>query len=132
MLELYHNTMSSCAQKVRVGLAEKGLKWKSHHLNLRAGDQQNPAYLELNPKGVVPTLIHGDLVIRESNVILEYLDDAFPDPPLRPSDAFGRRRCGCGINASRRVIMTLPRRRSAWGSPSGTSISPRAKARASS
>ena len=90
MLELYHNTMSSCAQKVRVGLAEKGLKWKSHHLNLRAGDQQNPAYLELNPKGVVPTLIHGDLVIRESNVILEYLDDAFPDPPLRPSDAFGR------------------------------------------
>ena len=82
MLELYHNTMSSCAQKVRVALAEKGLEWKSHHLNLRIGDQQNPEYLELNPKGVFPTLIHGDLVIRESNVILEYLDDAFPDPPL--------------------------------------------------
>lgn len=90
MLELYHNSMSSCAQKVRVTLAEKGLGWKSHHLNLRTGDQQKPKYLELNPKGVVPTLIHGDLVIRESNVILEYLDDAFPDPPLRPTDAFGK------------------------------------------
>jgi glutathione S-transferase len=90
MLELYHNTMSSCAQKVRVALAEKGLEWESRHLNLRTGDQQTPAYLKLNPKGVVPTLIDSDLVIRESNVILEYLDDAFPDPPLRPSDAFGR------------------------------------------
>ena len=76
MLELYHNTMSSCAQKVRVGLAEKGLAWKSHHLDLRVGDQQQPDYLKLNPKGVVPTLIDGDLVIPESNVILEYLDDA--------------------------------------------------------
>lgn len=90
MLELYHNTMSSCAQKVRVALAEKGLEWKSHHLDLRAGDQQQPEYLKLNPKGVVPTLIDGELVIRESNVILEYLDDAFPKPPLRPSDPFGK------------------------------------------
>ncbi len=90
MLELYHNTMSSCAQKVRVALAEKELPWKSHHLNLRAGDQQKPEYLKLNPKGVVPTLIDGELVICESNVILEYLDDAFPDPPLRPSDPFSR------------------------------------------
>lgn len=90
MLELYHNTMSSCAQKVRVALAEKGLEWKSHHLNLRAGEQQEPAYLKLNPKGVVPTLIDGDLVICESNVILEYLDDAYPDPPLRPVDHFGK------------------------------------------
>ena len=90
MLELYHNTMSSCAQKVRVALAEKGLDWKSHHLNLRAGDQQRPEYLKLNPKGVVPTLIDGNLVIRESNVILEYLDDAYPNPPLLPSDPFGR------------------------------------------
>ena len=86
MLELYHNTMSSCAQKIRVALAEKGLEWKSHHLNLRIGDQQKPEYLELNPKGVVPTLIHGDLVIRESNVILEYLDDALRKITDLPAD----------------------------------------------
>lgn len=89
-LELYHNTMSSCAQKVRVALAEKGLQWKSHHLDLRAGDQQQPAYLKLNPKGVVPTLVDDGRVIRESNVILEYLDDAWPDPKLRPADPYGR------------------------------------------
>ena len=40
MLELYHNTMSSCAQNVRVGLAKKGLAWERHHLDWRAGDQQ--------------------------------------------------------------------------------------------
>jgi len=90
MLELYHNTMSSCAQKVRVCLAEKGLEWKSHHLNLRKGDQQRPEYLKLNPKGVVPTLVDRGNVIRESNVILEYLEEAFPSPPLLPVDPYER------------------------------------------
>lgn len=86
MLELYHNDMSSCAQKVRITLAEKGLVWTGHHLDLRAGDQQKPDYLRLNPKGVVPTLVDGGKVVRESTVIMEYLDDRYPEPPLRPAD----------------------------------------------
>ena len=90
MLELYHNAMSSCAQKVRLALAEKGLDWKGHHLDLRAGETRTPQYLRLNPRGVVPTLVHDGRVVRESNVILEYLDDVFPDPPLRPRDAWAR------------------------------------------
>jgi glutathione S-transferase len=90
MLELYHNDTSTCAQKVRVTLAEKGLEWKSHHLDLRRGDQQKPEYLKLNPRGVVPTLIDRGRAIRESNVIMEYLDDEFPQVPLRPEDSFGR------------------------------------------
>ncbi len=49
------------------------------------GDQFTPEYLALNPGAVVPTLIHDDVVVVESNVILEYLDDAFPEPPLRPA-----------------------------------------------
>jgi glutathione S-transferase len=89
---LYHNDMSTCAQKARVCLAEKGLDWESRHLDLRAGDQQEPEYLKLNPKGVVPTLIDGDNVVRESNVILEYLDDEYPDPALRPATSMGRAR----------------------------------------
>ena len=90
MLTLYHNDMSVCAQKVRLCLAEKGLSYDAKHFNLRAGDQQQPFYLKLNPKGVVPTLVHDDVVVTESVVINEYIDDAFPAPPLKPADAAGR------------------------------------------
>ncbi len=90
MLELYHNDMSTCAQKVRLALAEKGLDWTGHHLSLREGDQHKPDYLKLHPGGVVPTLIHDGAVIRESTIINEYLDDAFPEIPLRPGSAVGR------------------------------------------
>jgi glutathione S-transferase len=92
MLELYHNDMSTCAQKVRFALAEKGEKWQSHHLDLRARDHQRPEYLRLNPNAVVPSLVHDGTVIIESTVINEYIDDAFPGPALRPADAIGRAR----------------------------------------
>ena len=91
-LALYHNDMSSCSQKVRLMLAEKELDWESRHLNLRAGEHQQEWYVKLNPRAVVPTLIDGDIVVPESNVINEYLDERFPDPPLKPSDPFGRAR----------------------------------------
>ena len=92
MIELYHNDMSVCAQKARFALAEKKLKWEGHHLNLRAADQQRPEYLKLNPNAVVPTLVDDGTVIIESTVICEYLDDAYPEPPLRPKDSVGRAR----------------------------------------
>lgn len=92
MIELYHNDMSVCAQKVRFALAEKKLAWEGHHLNLRAGDQQRPEYLKLNPNAVVPTLVDNGTVIIESTVICEYLDDAYPEMPLRPADATSRAR----------------------------------------
>jgi glutathione S-transferase len=91
-LTLYHNDMSVCAQKVRFALAEKGLAYDGKHLNLRRGDQMAAAYLKLNPNGVVPTLVHDGLVVIESVVINEYLDDAFPEPALKPKDAAGRAR----------------------------------------
>jgi glutathione S-transferase len=91
-LALYHNDMSSCAQKVRLVLAEKGLEWENRHLDLRAGEHQKDWYIKLNPRAVVPTLIDGDVVVPESNVINEYLDERFPDPPLKPADPFGRAR----------------------------------------
>ena len=83
MIELYHNDMSVCAQKVRFTLGAKALPWTSHHLNLRAGDQQKPEYVKLNPSAVVPTLVDDGKVIIESTVINEYLDDAYPEPGLR-------------------------------------------------
>ena len=90
MLELYHNAMSVCAQKVRVTLAEKGIPYTAHALDIRAGETHTPEYRALNPKGVVPTLVVDGLPIVESTIICEYLDDAFPEVPLRPADAIAR------------------------------------------
>ncbi len=90
MLELYHNDMSVCAQKARLIVWEKQLQPTLYFLDLRRGDQFAPAYLKLNPNGVVPTLVHDGRAIIESTVIIEYLDDAFPDPPARPGTPWGR------------------------------------------
>ena len=91
MLEHYHNINSVCAQKVRIALIEKGLEAKEHLLTLR-GDQFDPAYLKLNPNGVVPTLVHDGITIIESSLILYYLDEAFPTRPLMPKAPLLRHR----------------------------------------
>ncbi len=89
-MELYHNNMSVCAQKVRLVLAEKNLTPTLHHLDLRSGASLTPEYLKLNPNGVVPTLIDHGRPIIESTVICEYLDDSHPEQPLRPADPYQR------------------------------------------
>lgn len=89
MLELYHTVNSVCAQKVRIQLQEKALDWTSHLMTLR-GDQFEPAYLKLNPNGVVPTLIHDGRPVIESSVILYYLEDCFPETQLMPKDPMAR------------------------------------------
>jgi glutathione S-transferase len=91
MLELYHSINSVCAQKVRIALREKGQEAKDHIMTLR-GDQYESAYLKLNPNGVVPTLIHDGEPITESSLILYYIDDAFPEPPLMPRQSRQRHR----------------------------------------
>ena len=90
MIELYHFGLSTCSQKVRLVLAEKGLDFSSHEVDLMAGGQHDPDYVKLNPRHVVPTLVHDRRVLVESSLIIKYLDDAYPQPPLRPADAFGR------------------------------------------
>ncbi len=90
MLHLYHHNSSVCAAKPRIVFAEKELAWDGEVLDLNAGDQFKPEYLRLNPKAVVPTLVHDGRVVIESNIIIEYLDDAFPDRPLRPRDSWQR------------------------------------------
>lgn len=78
MLELYHAHRSTCSQKVRICLAELGLEFRSRPINLIAGEQLTPAYLAVNPNGVVPALMHDGAVILESSVICEYLCEVFP------------------------------------------------------
>ena len=92
MIELWHNRNSTCSQKVRLALAEKGLAWESRHLELREFEQLDPQFLALNPAGLVPVLVHDGAVITESMVINEYLDEAFPQVPLRPADPQARAR----------------------------------------
>jgi glutathione S-transferase len=91
VLELYHSINSVCAQKVRIALEEKGQKVKDRIMTLR-GDQNEPAYLKLNPNGVVPTLVHDGEPITESSLILYYIDEIFPEPPLMPMEPRGRYR----------------------------------------
>lgn len=89
-MELYHNNMSVCAQKVRLVLREKHLHPIEHHLDLRAGDATRPEYLKLNPNGVIPTLVDHGVPLIESTVICEYLDEAYPELSLRPKDPLQR------------------------------------------
>jgi len=89
-LHLFHFVLSNCSQRARIGLEEKGLEWTSHHLNLPGNEHVTSDYGRINPNRVVPTLVHDGQVVIESNDILAYLDDAFPEPPLRPSDEEAR------------------------------------------
>ena len=92
MLTLYHGLASTCSKKVRMCLAEKGLDWESRLLNLQKFEQHDPDYLKLNPKGVVPTLVHDGVPICESTHIIDYLEEMFPDPSLSPADTAARAR----------------------------------------
>lgn len=91
MLELYHHGSSVCAAKVRFALAEKGVEVdEAHYIDILAGEQFTDEYRKINPKAVVPSLVHDDKVLNESTVICEYIDDEFAGPRLIPEDAYGR------------------------------------------
>jgi glutathione S-transferase len=90
MLVLYHHGSSTCAAKVRFALEEKQLEWEGRYIDILTGDQFHKDYLKINPKGVVPVLIDDELVIPESTIICEYLDEKFPNPALMPPHADGK------------------------------------------
>lgn len=92
MLTLYHGVTSTCSKRVRMTLAEKDVKWDSVHLDLSKRDNLDPEYLKINPNGVVPTIVHDGKVLYESNFIIEYLDEVFPEPALRPAEPYERAR----------------------------------------
>jgi len=113
VLTLYHYDRSTACQRVRLALEEKGLSYESVVVDTARGDAGAlPAnYHELNPKGLVPAIVDDGKAVAESLVILEYLEDAFPEPALRPADPHGRavmrqwmRRIDDGIHVASRVI----------------------------
>ena len=93
-LRLYSYWRSSAAYRVRIGLNLKGLAYETVpvHLVREGGQQHKPDYVAKNPQHMVPTLQHGERVIRQSLAILEYLDEAWPSPRLLPMTARDRAR----------------------------------------
>src|SRR5229473_4865611 len=90
-LVLYNAPQSTCSQRVRFTLHEKNLVFSELKLDLFSGDQLRPEYLKINPNGVVPSLVHDGRVIIDSAVIIEYLDEVFPEQTaLVPKDAVAR------------------------------------------
>lgn len=91
-VELYHFWSSVCSVKARMALEEKGVPWVSRYTDIFRFDQMEPEYLALNPAGVVPTLVHDGEPVRESSIIIEYIDEAFEGPALKPAGAMERAR----------------------------------------
>ncbi len=92
MLELYHAEPVANSMKPLICLKEKGLDFFSHYVDLLRFEQHDPAFVKINPNGQVPVLVHNGAVITESTVINEYLEDVFPEVPLRPADPVARAR----------------------------------------
>jgi maleylpyruvate isomerase len=97
LIDLYTFYRSSCSYRVRIALGLKGISYRSHAVNLTAGQQKDSQYLTQNPQGFVPYLVddawseqkdgtQAPFGIGQSMAILEYLEDMYPTPSLRPSD----------------------------------------------
>lgn len=73
-------------------MQEKRLEFVSHYVDLLRFEQHEPDFVKINPNGQVPVLVHDGRIVTESTIIDEYLEDVFPDNPLRPADLYQRAR----------------------------------------
>src|SRR5262245_42340066 len=90
MVVLYEHPLSPYAQKVKIALNEKGVPFESHVPDIVGGDVGE--FATINPRLEVPTLVDDDVAVFDSTVILEYLEDRWPTPPLLPTGAADRAR----------------------------------------
>ncbi|MEE1613033.1 glutathione S-transferase family protein [Microvirga sp. CF3016] len=95
-MKLYSGPVSLFSRKVEIALHEKGLAFEQilvPFTQTKGYSPRNPDVMAINPKGQVPVLIDGNLSLYDSTVILEYLEDAYPDPALYPKSPHERARC---------------------------------------
>ena len=95
-MKLYSGPLSLFTGKVRIALAEKALPYEIVSVpfsRARGYAPKLPEMLAINPKGQVPVMVDGDLALYDSTLILEYLEDRYPEPPLYPRDIVERARC---------------------------------------
>ena len=95
-MKLYSGPLSLFSRKAEIALGEKGLAFEREMVpftQAKGYSPKHPAVLAANPKAQVPVLVDGDLTVFDSTVIAEYLEDAYPQPPLFPREARARARC---------------------------------------
>jgi glutathione S-transferase len=101
MYTLYHAWRSSASRRVRLCLAEKGLAFDGKLIDLTKMEQHSPAFLKLNPNGVIPLLILGDgRSLYESGTICEYLDESIPTRRCAPPTPSAGPSCATGSATS--------------------------------
>lgn len=109
-MKLYTGPLSLFARKAEIALLEKGRPFESVIVpfsQTKGYSPKHPEVLAANPKGQVPVLVDGDLAVFDSTVIFEYLEDAYPQPPLYPRDPAERARCRL-LDLYADEIMLLP------------------------
>lgn len=87
VMNLFTGVNDIFSHRVRIVLAEKGINFEGVDVDLSHPPED---LMELNPYGSVPTLVDRDLVLYDAQVIMEYLDERFPHPPLMPVDPVSR------------------------------------------
>jgi len=92
VLELYHYEPYANSMKNMIALCEKGITFTSRYVDILKFEQHEDWFIAFNPNGQVPIMVHDGKVIVESTVINEYLEDVFPQVPLRPADFYLRQR----------------------------------------
>lgn len=95
-MKLYSGPVSLFSRKVEIALYEKGLAFERVGVaftQTKGYAPKHPDVLAFNPKGQVPVFVDGDLSLYDSTVIIEYLEDAYPEPALYPRDPQERARC---------------------------------------
>ncbi len=87
---LYEHPLSSYAQKIKIALREKGVAFTAELPDSFGTGRTDGPFAAANPRAEVPVLIHGETRIFESTVILEYIEETWPEPPLLPRDPAAR------------------------------------------
>lgn len=91
-LLLYEHPLSPYAQKVKISLREKGVAFDVRLPEGIGTGATSGGFSIANPRGEVPALIHGETAVFDSTIILEYIEDVWPAPPMLPSDAASKAR----------------------------------------
>jgi maleylpyruvate isomerase len=115
-MQLHNFFRSGTSHRTRIALNLKGLRYDYVAVDLRKNAHQDPSFKALNPQGLVPALVDGDLVLTQSVAIIEWLEERYPTPPLLPTDANDRAHVralaaivGCDIHPvnNKRILDTL-------------------------